>query len=92
MINCNIDEIEGLIYKICNKYQEKRDDNDFIEDVACIYNDDIGDSVWNTEGHVVKVTGGIKYDFSNFDWYYDVVDWDILPIIGGGTTIITSTS
>ena len=31
MINCNIDEIEGLIYKICNKYQDKRDDNDFLE-------------------------------------------------------------
>ena len=31
MINCNIDEIEGLIYKICNKYPDKRDDNNFIE-------------------------------------------------------------
>ena len=31
MINCNIDEIEGLIYKICNKYKDKKDDNGFIE-------------------------------------------------------------
>ena len=31
MINCNIDEIEGLIYKISNKYKDKKDDNDFIE-------------------------------------------------------------
>ena len=31
MINCNRDEIEGLIYKICNKFQDKKDDNNFIE-------------------------------------------------------------
>ena len=31
MINCNSDEIEGLIYKISNKYKDKKDDNKFIE-------------------------------------------------------------
>ena len=31
MINCNSDEIEGLIYKISNQFKDKKDDNDFIE-------------------------------------------------------------
>ena len=31
LINCTNDEIEGLIYKICNNYPDKVNDNEFID-------------------------------------------------------------